>query len=62
MMGKWDFVAALFDAYRDTPTMMTVEDAENDLRTFRAEGWDVPSDLTAEEYADIWNELTKEAQ
>jgi len=54
-MTKEEFVFNLFDTCSDIPTTMTLEDAENDLRNFRAEEWDVPDDLSAEEYAELWN-------
>lgn len=54
-MTKYEFVEKVFDECRDVPTAMTVEDAAIDLMNFRADEWDVPDDLTAEEYAEIWN-------
>jgi hypothetical protein len=48
------FVAELWDNAIDT-TAMTAEQAAEDLAHFRREGWDVPEDLTAAEYAEIWN-------
>ena len=48
------FVAEVFDTSIDTAPM-TAEVAAEDLAFFRAEGWDVPDDITPEEYADIWN-------
>ena len=39
---------------------ISLETARADLETFRAQdGWDVPEDLTAEEYMDIYNELVR---
>ena len=51
------FVADLFDNAIDAAPM-TVEIAAADLDNFRNEGWDVPEDLTPEEYADIWNRFS----
>lgn len=48
------FVADLFDTAIDA-SPITAELAAEDLDRFRAEGWDVPEDLTPEEYAEIWN-------
>ena len=51
------FVADLFDSALDT-SQMTAELAAEDLDRFRSEGWNVPEDLTAEEYAEIWNHFS----
>ena len=53
------FVADLFDNAIDS-TSMTAEQAAEDLSMFRREGWDVPEDLTAEEFAEIWNRFCNE--
>ena len=52
------FVADLFDNADATP--ITSEDAGADLIMFRRDGWDVPEDLTAEEFAEIWNRFCEE--
>lgn len=54
------FVADLFDNALDSAPM-TTDIAAEDLSRFRAEdGWDVPEDLTPEEYAEIWNRFCSE--
>lgn len=52
------FVADLFDNADATP--ITPEAANSDLIMFRRDGWDVPEDLTAEEFAEIWNRFCEE--
>ena len=57
-MTKREFVENLFNENRNgNPELMDIETAENDLNNFRLDGWDIPEDLTAEEYAEIWNNL-----
>lgn len=56
-MTTSEFVRNLWENSSDYTTKMDITTAQNDLDTFRAEGWDVPDDLTAEEYAEVWNEL-----
>ena len=56
-MTASEFVRNLWENSSDYATKMDITTAQNDLDTFRAEGWDVPDDLTAEEYAEAWNEL-----
>lgn len=53
------FVADLFDNALDA-SPMTTDIAAEDLSRFRAEGWDVPEDLTPNEYAEIWNRFCSE--
>lgn len=53
------FVADLFDNADATPTI-TPEAAASDIIMFRRDGWDVPEDLTAEEFAEIWNRFCEE--
>lgn len=52
------FVADLFDNADATP--ITSEVASSELNMFRREGWDVPEDLTPEEFAEIWNRFCEE--
>ena len=52
-----EFVAELFDSCFFVAGKMTVEDARDDLRHFRAEGWEIPEELTPELYAELWNEF-----
>ena len=56
-MTTSEFVRNLWENSGDYTTKMDITTAQNDLDTFRAEGWDVPDDLTAEEYAEAWNDL-----
>ena len=56
-MTAREWVENLFNEDRNDAEPMSVRTAESDLRNFRAEGWDVPEDLTAQEYMEIWNEL-----
>lgn len=55
-----DFVRDVFYGSRVTPEIMTVEQAQADLTHFVLEGWKVPSDLDADTYADLWNDLVEE--
>ena len=48
------FVADTLEGAFDSDPI-TVEQAAEDLSCFRAEGWDVPEDLTPEEFAEILN-------
>lgn len=57
---NYEFVRNLFDATREHPEPLGLATAQQDLRNFRAEGWRVPDDLTAEEYQEIWNGLCRE--
>lgn len=50
-----DFVRDVFDNAID-PHEMTLAEAEADLAAFRADGWRVPRKLTAEQYAELFNE------
>lgn len=36
---------------------MDVETARTDLDNFRADGWDLPEDITPESYTEAWNDL-----
>lgn len=53
------FVADLFDNALDS-SPMTTDIAAEDLDRFRAEGWEVPEDITPNEYAEIWNRFCSE--
>lgn len=39
---------------------LDVKTAASDLERFRAAGYDVPEDLTAEDFAEWWNEFVDE--
>lgn len=56
------FVANLFENYTGNPVGMTVDQADDDLRGFRREGWNLPTDITPERYAEEWNRLTAEVE
>lgn len=49
------FVANLFDNAIDTPTTITIEDAQREIDNAIREGWDVPEGITAEDFQSIWN-------
>lgn len=56
-MTNYEFVRDIWqnsDAYTQP---MDLDTARCDLDNFRADRWDLPEDLTAEEYVTIWNEL-----
>ena len=59
-MTAYEFVRNLWENSDNYDSMMDIETAQQDLDNFRSEFWDVPEDLTAEEYASIWNELVNE--
>lgn len=53
-MTVYEFTKSLFDESL-FPKRMTIETATEDLENFRIDGWELPEDITAEEYAEIWN-------
>ena len=54
------FVQDLFDACDVTPEEMDIDTARNDLETFRRqEDWEIPADITPEEFMAEWNELVR---
>lgn len=56
-----DFVESVFNtASIDYDVPMTIETARTDLANFRADGWNLPTDITPEAYMEIWNELIAE--
>ena len=59
-MTTREFVEKLFSDCREGAEPMTIEEAEVDIRNFDADGWELPDDITAEEYMEIWNELVNE--
>ena len=59
-MTTREFVEKLFSDCREGTEPMTIEEAEADIRNFDADGWELPDDITAEEYMEIWNELANE--
>jgi len=61
-MTTYEFVRNLFDADSNGVGRLSVEDAAQDLRNFRAEGWDLPEDITPETYAEIWNGFVPESR
>lgn len=50
-----DFMVGLYQEANDPAQMMSPDAAAEDLEHLRREGFDVPSDITSEEYADLWN-------
>ena len=54
------FVMNLWENSSDFTARMDIETARQDLDTFRAEGWDMPDDITPEDYMEVWNELVDE--
>ena len=57
-MTAYEFVKDLWEHAEDYSRYMTAQTAREDLDNFRRQdGWEVPEDLTAEEFADLWNEL-----
>ena len=40
----------------------TAQDAATDLDNFRADGWDIPDDITPEEFADAMNTVIAESR
>ena len=56
-----EFVNEMFDAARvDGNELMTLDTAKTDLANYRAEGWELPEDITPEAYMEAWNELVNE--
>ena len=56
-----EFVSEMFDAARvDGNELMTLDTAKTDLANYRAEGWELPEDITPEAYTEAWNELVNE--
>ena len=54
------FVQDLFNACDVTPEEMDIDTARNDLEMFRRqEDWEIPADITPEEFAAEWNELVR---
>lgn len=56
-MEAREWVERLFDGAVGGVSTMTIAEAESDLRMFRADGWEVPEGLTANDYMEIWNDL-----
>ena len=52
-----EFVAYLYDNAEDTNVLHDIRTATEDLEHLRREGFDVPEDITPEEYADVWNDM-----
>lgn len=62
MMSITEFAENLYNACRDVAGTITVEEAENDIRLFAEDGWELPEGLTAEALAEEWNRIVKEVQ
>lgn len=67
-MTMREFVTDLFNACRETPEKMDIEAARYDVNNFMREAedspecWEVPEDITPEEYMHLWNELVEEQE
>lgn len=65
-MTIYEFAKQLWEACDDPDGIekngYTVEDAAADLENFRADGWDLPDDITPEEFAAAMNEVVKESR
>ena len=59
-MTAYDFVRNLWENSDSYDQRMDIKTAQQDLDNFQSESWDVPEDLTAEEYMEIWNGLIDE--
>lgn len=59
-MTTSEFVRSLFENSNDYTTRMDIETARQDLDNFRADGWDLPEDITPEDYMEAWNDLIDE--
>ena len=59
-MTAYDFVRNLWENSDSYDQRMDIKTAQQDLDNFHSESWDVPEDLTAEEYMEIWNGLIDE--
>ena len=54
-MTTAEFVRELYDSTSTSPNGITVDQAAEDIRNFRSDDWDIPEDITPEEYAAEWN-------
>lgn len=59
-MTAYEFVKNLWENSDASTVRMDIETARADLENFRSEDWDVPENLTAEEYMETWNGLVTE--
>lgn len=55
-MTRKEFMENVIDNAILPMEKMNAADAAADLDNFRADGWDIPADMTAEFYAEFWNE------
>ena len=57
-----EFVRNLWenDSYGNDSTLMDLETAKYDLKMFADEGWDLPEDITPENFMETWNEIVRE--
>ena len=55
-MTMIEFINNLFLHHPETPATITVEGAAYDLKNFKADGVDLPDDITPETYAEAWND------
>ena len=52
-----EFVRNLFENSNDYTTRMDIDTARQDLDNFRRSEFDMPEDITPEDYMEAWNEL-----
>ena len=56
-IDKLLFVRSLIDGSADYDHPMTPEQAAKDLANFRLSGWGIADNLSAEELAELWNDM-----
>lgn len=56
----FEFVESLFYSTPVDVEPLDFETAEHDLENFKADGWELPEDLTPELYMGFWNDLVRE--
>lgn len=65
-MTIYEFAVQLFDNCIDPASLIrngyTLDDATADLENFRADGWDMPEDITPEALVASMNDIIKEAR
>ena len=52
---QWRIDTGLYDADPEPETYMTLDIAKNDLEQFSKDGWEMPEDMTAEDYMEAVN-------
>lgn len=60
MNESYEFVRTLWENCREGyDTKLDIREATTDLQRFRDAEWNVPEDLTPEEFMEYWNELVE---